>query len=161
MQASKRKNEEIIEFVQFCLQACPVSKLPPANYPIFQVTKLQPINQSCFHLQFSRGVFSLGDNLKIMNGKIRSSNECTFAQWKVASLPMLVPLSFQVCILLLYNDQPAQSTCPTLHNANHTQLNTPHTKSHTPHAQRNAHTRANTHLHANPEKSCLAVSRVA
>ena len=139
MQASKRKNEEIIEFVQFCLQACPVSKLPPANYPIFQVTKLQPINQSCFHLQFSRGVFSLGDNLKIMNGKIRSSNECTFAQWKVASLPMLVPLSFQVCILLLYNDQPAQS-------APHTAQCKPHTTEHTTHKVTNAaRTKKRTH----------------
>ena len=102
LQASKRKNEEIIEFVQFCLQARPVSKLPPANCPIFQVTKLQPINQSCFHLQFSRGVFSLGHNLKIMNGKIRSSYECTFAQWKVASLRMLVTLSFHVAASPFY-----------------------------------------------------------
>ena len=37
-------------------------------------------------------------NLKLGN------NECTFARWKVASLPMLVTLSFQVCIWLLYND---------------------------------------------------------
>ena len=39
-----------------------------------------------------------------MNGEIRSYNECTFAQWKVASLRMLVTLSFHVCcISLLYN----------------------------------------------------------
>ena len=37
-------------------------------------------------------------NLKLGN------NECTFARWKVASLLMLVTLSFQVWIWLLYND---------------------------------------------------------
>ena len=45
------------------------------------------------------------------------NNECTFAHWKVASLPMLVTLSSDVCIWLLYNHQPAQSRHCKVHNS--------------------------------------------
>ena len=67
--------------------------------------------------------------------------------WKVGSLPMLVPLSFQACILLLHNDQPAQSKRHTLRNAYHTLAQTQgctntHTLTHT-----RSHTRRYTHTH--------------